>query len=181
MKTVFMGGSRSISRLNPALRAKLNAVLRKNYKIVIGDANGADKAVQKHLHDRRYPNVVVFSMGQSRNNLGNWPTKYVHSEDSTGGFEYYSKKDIRMADESDCGLMLWDGKSKGTLRNIHHLLQENKTVLVYLSPEKKFYSLTTPNELRSFLAHHSPAGLRRLESDTSFTSSTRSDQPVFDF
>lgn len=181
MKTVFIGGSRSVSRLNPALRAKLNSVVRKNYRILIGDANGADKAVQQHLHKMRYQNVIVFCMGESRNNLGDWPTRYVRSDDATRGFAYYSRKDVMMADESDCGLMLWNGKSKGTLRNIHHLLQEDKTVLVYLNPKKKFYTLRRPNELRSFLAHHSPAWLRRLESDRSLAATISNNQPAFDF
>jgi len=180
MKTVFIAGSRSISRLNPTLRAKLSSVLRKKYRIVIGDANGADKAVQKHLQEMNYRNVVVFCMRECRNNLGGWPTRCISSDNVKGGFDYYSKKDERMARDSDCGLMLWDGKSRGTLRNIVQLLQADKTVLVYLGPEKKFYTLEGPTDLRTFLAGHVPAALRTLESE-SFVPSTSNTQPAFDF
>jgi len=181
MKAVFIGGSRSISRLNPSLRAKLNSIIRKNYRILVGDANGADKAVQHHLQKMGYNNVVVFCMGETRNNLGNWPTRCIYTEDSREGFAYYSKKDMVMGDESDCGLMLWDGKSKGTLRNILHLLQEEKPVHLYLSPVREFYTLAAPNELRSFLAQHSPAWLRRLENDPVMSAAMGRKQAVFGF
>lgn len=57
-----------------------------------------------------------------------------------------------MAREARCGVMFWDGKSKGTLNNIHNLLHEQKAVLVYLSPEKAFHKLTKETELNDLLS-----------------------------
>ena len=46
-----------------------------------------------------------------------------------------------MAEESSVGLMLWDGKSKGTLSNVHRLLEQGKKVVVWITPQKKFETL----------------------------------------
>ena len=65
-------------------------------------------------------------------------------------YKYYAFKDIEMAKESDYGIMIWDGESKGTLNNINNLLRQNKQVLVYYSPEKIFRNIKTFSELNSF-------------------------------
>ena len=51
MMKIFIGGSRRISKLDPEVRRRLDAILAKNFPIVIGDANGADKAVQQGFLD----------------------------------------------------------------------------------------------------------------------------------
>jgi adenine-specific DNA-methyltransferase len=56
-------------------------------------------------------------------------------------FEFYEAKDRRMTEESSVGLMLWDGKSKGTLSNVHRLLDAGKKVVLWIAPEKKFRTL----------------------------------------
>ncbi|MGH9387438.1 MAG: hypothetical protein ACRD2N_24500 [Vicinamibacterales bacterium] len=47
--TVFVAGSRQISRLPAEVRARLDTVIEKGFQILVGDANGADKAVQRYL------------------------------------------------------------------------------------------------------------------------------------
>ena len=54
MKKVFIGGSRKISRLNESLRQRIDQMIEKNLQILLGDANGADKAVQAYLDEREY-------------------------------------------------------------------------------------------------------------------------------
>ena len=54
---------------------------------------------------------------------------------------YFAQKDLAMAREARCGVMFWDGKSKGTLNNIHNLLHEQKKVLVYLASERAFHKI----------------------------------------
>jgi len=56
-------------------------------------------------------------------------------------FEFYEAKDRKMTEESSVGLMLWDGKSKGTLSNVHRLLNAGKKVVLWIAPEKKFRTL----------------------------------------
>ena len=57
MTTVFIGGSRSITRLNDTIRYTADNIMRQRFAIVIGDANGADKAVQSYLAAKAYRNV----------------------------------------------------------------------------------------------------------------------------
>ena len=52
-----------------------------------------------------------------RNNVGNRPTREVAAPRGAKGFDYYSLKDRAMAETAEYGLMLWDGKSKGTARS----------------------------------------------------------------
>lgn len=47
--TVFIGGSRRISRLNDMIRERLDLIVNKKLQVLLGDANGADKAVQAYL------------------------------------------------------------------------------------------------------------------------------------
>jgi hypothetical protein len=42
-------------------------------------------------------------------------------------------KGLAMARDAKYGLMLWDGKSKGTLNNILNLIAAEKRTLVYLA------------------------------------------------
>lgn len=61
-----------------------------------------------------------------------------------------------MADDASCGVMLWDGESKGTLNNIQNLLAAGKKTLVYFSPEESFHKIETQDDLGLLLAHCDP-------------------------
>lgn len=163
MTTVFIGGSRAVSRLNAAVRERLDDLIQKGCQILIGDANGADKAVQKYLASRGYPHVTVFCMGTARNNLGNWELRKIQADSSRRGFAYYATKDIAMAREAKCGVMLWDGHSKGTLHNILNLIGDNKKVLVYFSPEKTFYKLSSAHDLDALLSRCDRREIERIQ------------------
>ena len=39
---------------------------------------------------------------------------------------YYRAKDLAMVEDADCGFMIWNGESKGTLNNILNLLYMDK-------------------------------------------------------
>ena len=58
MNTIFIGGSREISRPPLEVEERLNNIISSGHQVIVGDANGADKAVQKHLSDRGYRNVT---------------------------------------------------------------------------------------------------------------------------
>jgi hypothetical protein len=89
MKKVFIGGSRRISRLNAEVRQRLDNIIAKRFPIVIGDANGADRAVQQYLLSKGYADVEVFCVGgYCRNNLGNWPSRKVAAETSERNFQF---------------------------------------------------------------------------------------------
>ena len=123
-----------MSTLASEVKERLHGIYSKNYTVLVGDANGADKAVQKYFAGLNYANIVVYaSNGKARNNLGNWPVEAVPVPASVKGFKFYAEKDKAMAKAADYGFMLWNGESKGTLNNMINLLNDNKKVLVYLS------------------------------------------------
>ena len=53
-------------------------MVEKGFQILVGDANGADKAVQRYLADKACPNVLVHCIqDHCRDNVGNWLTRQV--------------------------------------------------------------------------------------------------------
>ena len=148
-KKVFLGGSRYLSRLNRDVMRRLDNIVNKGLMVIVGDANGADRAIQSYLASKKYERVEVFCIvGGCRNNVGNWPTREIEvAPASRRDFAYYSAKDRAMGEEADCALMLWDGKSRGTLANIRDLVGQAKPVVVYVAPNKAFVTLREPADL----------------------------------
>ena len=157
MSRVFFGGSRDLGRLNPAIRSRLHNLMAKRHTVLIGDANGVDKAVQSFLAESGYKEVIVYCMdGECRNNVGNWPVESVMSGKKTKDFSYFAMKDKKMSQDADYGFMIWDGESKGTLNNVLNLLKEGKPVLIYRSPSREFLEIKSQEELKPILDKCTP-------------------------
>ncbi|NTU54214.1 MAG: hypothetical protein HGA97_11085 [Chlorobiaceae bacterium] len=123
----------------------------------MGDANGADKAVQSFLFEWRYDDVLVFCSGDKcRNNVGAWPTQRVEVPYGMTGRAFYTCKDIKMAENADYGLMLWDGKSAGTMNNVFELVKRGKKTLVWLSPKGVFLSVSSLRDIEVLLSQCAP-------------------------
>ncbi len=135
------------------VRIRLDHIVEKGLSVIVGDANGVDKAVQRYFGDSGYRRVTVFCMkGACRNNLGKWPIQEIAAEPMQKGFAYYSMKDAAMADEATVGFMIWDARSRGTLENIRRLVDQRKTVVVYLAHLKEFYNVRTASDLARLMA-----------------------------
>ena len=90
-----------------------------------------DRAVQQILADRGYQSVIVyFSDAYPRNNIGNWQTRQIPNPDHLTGKSRYQLKDKAMATDCDCGIMFWDGYSKGTKQNMDCLDTLGKPYIV---------------------------------------------------
>jgi adenine-specific DNA-methyltransferase len=164
MKKVFIGGSRRISRLNEQLRKRLDQIIQKRLPVLLGDANGADKAVQSYLAECGYQNVQVFcSAGDCRNNLGPWEVKSVKPPHQRRDFEFFTAKDAAMAEEADVGFMLWDGESSGTVVNAARLIAAGKPVVVYIAPDKEFRTLKSQLDLEALLSPCSSEIRQRID------------------
>ena len=50
MKKIVIGGSRTIKYLPQSIKVLIDTLAENNIIILVGDANGADKAVQKYLY-----------------------------------------------------------------------------------------------------------------------------------
>jgi len=165
MKKVFIGGSRQIARLSAQVRFRLDNIIEHELPVLVGDAHGADKAVQRYLNSRGYRKVEVFHTNREcRNNLGEWVTHPVNAPKGARGIEYYSVKDEQMALECSIGFMIWDGTSRGTLANIQRLVEKNKKVVVYLAPEKRFLTIRDSADFKSFLGGRSKLSLKKRKS-----------------
>lgn len=157
MTRVFLGGSREITRLPPEVRARLDTIVKKGFEVVVGDANGVDKAFQRHLVELGHQAVIVFHMaGQCRNNLGAWPAREVPAPRGARGFDHYATKDRAMAELADYGLMVWDGKSRGTFTNAVNLCRIGKIAVVWVAPLSAFQTVRSRRDLETLAAAGEP-------------------------
>lgn len=182
MTTVFIGGSRRASRLNAHVQKRLDTIIKKEFPIIIGDANGADKAVQQYLHSKHYQYVEIFCSGEiCRNNIGDWRTRNIPVETRKRDAQFYSAKDRVMAQEATIGFMLWDGKSVGTLLNLFRLLKLNKKVSIYNAPEKKFEEFRNLTEWEKFLTSLDTGLQRNIEQRTKLETTEENKQLQMSF
>ena len=166
MTKVFIAGSRQITRLPAEVKLRVDTMIDKGFHVLVGDANGADKAVQTYLAEKAYPHVLVHCMERHcRNNVGHWPTHEVAAPKGARGFDFYSAKDRVMADAAEYGLMLWDGKSKGTINNVVNLSRDQKPVVVYVGPTRRFRTLKSVDDLKDLLADGDSDSVERIVSE----------------
>jgi probable addiction module antidote protein len=183
VNTVFIGGSRNVSRLPAQVQERLNNVVQVGAQIIVGDANGADKAVQKFLTERDYPRVTVFCSGnECRNNVGHWDTRHIEAPRDAKGFDFYAAKDRIMAREADYGLMIWDGKSAGTILNILRLINAGRKAVLINVPEKTATTFKAPADWMNFLSSCTPGlrdDIRKRANADEWTASNGSQQTSF--
>jgi hypothetical protein len=142
MISVFIGGSRRLGRMNTELSHRLDNIIQGGLRVLVGDANGFDRAAQAYLTEQGYRAVVVYcTAGECRNNVGDWPKHAVEYQGRDRGLVFYTAKDDAMLRDADYGLFAWDGKSKGTLRNIRKMAEMGKPSAVYISHFKKFVTV----------------------------------------
>jgi len=174
MSTVFLSGSRKISRLNQDIITRLQNIIESGLAVIVGDANGADKAFQKFLADANYKNVTVFCSGnECRNNLGGWKIQNVEVDSRLKDRDFYTQKDKVMAIKADYGLILWDGKSTGSVNNVFELLRNEKVAVVYFQPEKKFYNIKNLQEADKLLKRVESEDLEIIKKKIKLTTTVR--------
>lgn len=158
MTTVFIAGSRRIARLGKPVLERLENIAINGHSVVVGDANGVDKAVQKYFSDTGYQKIKVYVSGSScRNNLGGWTVISIPLLGGKRGFESYSARDLAMAKDGDVGFFIWDGKSKGTANNISNMLNMSKSSLVFAAPWKKMIPVKTKDDFSKIIKLHDEA------------------------
>lgn len=159
---VFIGGPLKIKTLKPDVISKLNSIIKKNYKVLIGDANGIDKTIQNYFFNKKYKNVEIYSVNKFRNNLGSWKSNIIKVEAKVKNREYYSIKDKKMAEIADIGFMIWNKKSQGTLNNILNLLILEKKVCLFIHQESKLVILKEIKDLENIVNAENSIELREL-------------------
>ena len=152
MSTVFISGSIKIKSLDEKVKSRLDSVISSGVKVLIGDAGGVDKSVQQYFIKNNFSAVTVYCTGDSpRNNDGAWPVVNVEPPVKTKSRAYFTAKDVKMADDSDFGFMVWDCKSTGTLSNVIELLKKKKKSVVYVSSKKAFLNVANVLDLKQLI------------------------------
>jgi len=167
---VFLSGSLALRKLDPAFTAKLDNLIARDCHLLLGDANGTDKAIQQYLLKHDHWNATIYRSWKAVNNLGDWPEQLVSIHKQRWSFGFNDRKGEAMARAADCGLMLWDGAHRLTLNHARYLLEQGKPVLFYAAQTKQFTRMATPADLGRFLQQHestsratAPKLARRME------------------
>lgn len=170
MTTIFVAGSITIKELDPLIVERLKKIVDKKYRVVVGDANGVDSSVQQELLKMCCDTTTVFSSSSKpRNNLGAWPVNVVKTDFRRGSREFYTAKDLQMAEKADCGLMVWDCKSPGTLNNVVELLLRNKYSVVFINKMRDFVKIKSPDDIDKLINMMSPSDLAKAEDKISLS------------
>jgi hypothetical protein len=163
MKKVFIAGPLKIRTLDENIKERLDNIIRNKIEVLVGDANGIDKAVQEYLFREKYANVTVYCINNPRNNIGNWKIKSIPCGGATISFSEYIKKDNEMAKNTDFGFMIWNGKSNGTLNNTLNLLEQGKKTRLYYKPARKFYTIISLNDFKELLSQCKSEDLKKID------------------
>lgn len=149
MKSVFVSGSISIKDIPSKIIQSIETIESKNFTVLVGDAPGVDALVQDKLARDGYKNVLVYTVCKKPRNclsdhfhIVNVPVDHgIKSQRKR-----QEEKDRCMTEAADYGLVLWNGKSRGSFNNIIRCIQLGKTAKVYLAPEDRFLDKTEITE-----------------------------------
>ena len=148
---IFLGGSRNLAFVPEEVQDRLDSWIHTGAHFLIGDANGADSALQAFLASSGHRQVTVFSSAtHTRNNKGSWPEERVDSGLKSNSADRHTVKDREMVKQAGEGLVIWDQKSIGTLANIVDLVRSNKPVVMFDSRQKELWALESRAEFESW-------------------------------
>ena len=174
METVFVAGSIAISNLAPQVVRRIGTLVERDLAVVVGDADGADSAIQSCLRDLGATRVTVYCSGRApRNNIGDWPVEQVFPSAAPGTRAFFTAKDVEMAEVANYGLMIWDSRSTGTLSNVIELLARHRTSVVFVNKAKTFMTVGDVCALERLVAVMSDSA--RLKAETKMRLSKRID------
>lgn len=164
MDTVFIAGSIAISRLDSLVKERISKAVDAGLSIAVGDADGADASIQRHLASICAQKVTVYCSGDKpRNNVGGWKVEHVYPDAQPGTRGYFTAKDLKMAEIANYGLMIWDTKSTGTLSNVMELLKSRKKSVVFINKARQFITVSDGGSLERLVENMSDTAKLRAE------------------
>lgn len=167
---VFIAGSMNIKNLDAKVKERIDNIVQQDFDVVVGDADGADTSVQWHLFNQGSTRTTVYCSGLSpRNNVGDWPVHVVQTLHAEGSRAFFTAKDVRMAEDADIGLMVWDTKSTGTLNNVLELLLRKKKAVVFVNKAKVFKNVSNVEHLEELLMFMSDHARRKADEKIKLT------------
>lgn len=166
---VFLSGTRKIDRIPKEVFDLIMEKMRVGAEFVVGDAPGSDKAFQLNLLKLKDVNVTVYSSTNPvRNNLGNWPTKFIDSGLKSKSNAMHAVKDRKMSEICDSAIMIWDGESAGTLANLLDVVAQKKKAFLYNFLDSEWINFEDQATLSSYLENYAKIrekSLKRLKRD----------------
>ena len=154
----------NIKHLDRKVKDRMDNIISSQLAAVVGDADGADTAIQTYLLEQGAKNTIVYCSGtKPRNNVGNWPVREVKSKHQTGTRAFFTVKDVQMASDADFGLMIWDAKSTGTLSNVIELLLQGKKSVVFVNKNKEFITVGDVSHLETLVSCMSEHARRKAD------------------
>ena len=175
MHKVFISGSMGIKTLDENVQSRINNIIESGYQVIVGDASGVDSSIQEYLLSKNMKSVLVYCSGKSpRNNLGGWPVENIKTTLTPGTREFFTAKDLRMAEDCDYGFMVWDTKSTGTLSNAIELLKRHKIALVYVNKAKEFLKIREVSDLEKLISFMSKTTFEKADKKLNINDKIRS-------
>ena len=141
MSKVFISGSISIKQIPKNVIQSLQSIQKNGLEVLVGDADGIDKEIQDYFKKSNYENICVYSIYSPPRNLSSpiFRKKIIKvTEDIKKERERQTLKDKAMTEDSDYSLVVWDGRSKGSHKNILRALDLKKKVKIYLTYKNQF-------------------------------------------
>lgn len=163
MTKIFLSGSISIKRLDRKVQERIDNTIEANHTVIVGDADGADRSMQRYLFENGACHVVVYCSGDKpRHNIGHWPVTCIQvTHAAPGSRAFFMAKDLEMAKVADFGLMIWDAQSTGTLLNVMELLRRGKKSVVFADKAKQFRTIGDVAQLEGLVGSMSDPAMRR--------------------
>lgn len=166
MSKVFISGSISIKQIPKSVIESLENIQKSGLEVLVGDADGIDKKIQDYFKKNAYENICVYSIYTPPRNLSSsiFRKKLVRvTEDIKKERERQTFKDKAMTEDSDYSLVIWDGRSKGSYKNILRSLELEKKVKVYLTYTNQFIEQKKVNKNEIDFIFHENNGFSAKE------------------
>lgn len=123
-------------KLPKEVRKEIKSSMKARDKIIVGDAPGIDRQVQRYLKSKHYKNVEVYGPGSQVRYSANkkWKTNPIDSgKYKPDTDKWRAEKDRAMAKACTKALavVLENGGAVATRNNVKDLIKQNKNVKVY--------------------------------------------------
>ena len=138
--TVFMSGKVQVDGeilddIPDGVKREIDKIVKSNAKIIVGDAPGADTAIQKYLDNLDYKNVKVYTADpEVRNNVGKWEVEKIGADGLTDDRDIRLQKDIAMTKAATRALAISpddDRPDSAMSKNIDRLNKQSTPVRRY--------------------------------------------------
>lgn len=136
---IFISGSVGITTLSLKVRDRLDFLVGNSCSFIVGDSSGAETAIQKYLSKVHCKNVLINCVGDTcKNNVSNWRVQHLEIDKNLNRKDFYKQLITKVAEKTDHGFVLWDGKSTDSREIIYAMLLQDFRVLVYFEHNNSF-------------------------------------------